>query len=393
MSRIAWIDFDPTEQERMRRILSTFEEREARDELGLGAVRDSIADHLFPGISTIQTRLRYMLFVPWIYTALEAKGVPSSRIEAAARADEIKLSTALAKAPNSWGLFGRDAGANLRRMPSSVYWTGLGSWGIRRFSGSMSEYHQALDLIYQRRNVNRRMDDGDWERDDAAVTWHPDLPTPPNDLLTTADFRLKPQEAEFLRDCIVKSHSQTLLAYLVLQETAPDCPFIWAHPEVTRFPPALRTLVRDAELFSAFMHGAALLYNLILAELAKREERVAEYREKHAAWERELDRTGLECWSLTEFWDRITHPSHRISPHVRHFVTDWIALIRNGFAYADSLPARRLVEQRERSLKREQSRITNAALRVTWSGQAGAYRLVYRWPQVKSLVGELCNAL
>ena len=65
MSSLAWIDFDEAERQRAQRIMSLFQERESRDELGLGGIRDSIADHLFPGTSTIQTRLRYMLFIPW----------------------------------------------------------------------------------------------------------------------------------------------------------------------------------------------------------------------------------------------------------------------------------------------------------------------------------------
>ena len=64
MSSLAWIDFDEDERQRAQRIMALFQERETRDELGLGAIRDSIADHLFPGTSTIQTRLRYMLFIP-----------------------------------------------------------------------------------------------------------------------------------------------------------------------------------------------------------------------------------------------------------------------------------------------------------------------------------------
>lgn len=59
MSSLAWIDFDEAERQRAQRIMALFQERESRDELGLGAIRDSISDHLFPGTSTIQTRLRY----------------------------------------------------------------------------------------------------------------------------------------------------------------------------------------------------------------------------------------------------------------------------------------------------------------------------------------------
>jgi len=76
-SVLAWIDHDSKARERTLRILSLFQEKESRDELGLGSVRDSFADQLFPGTSTIQTRLRYMLFVPWIYHSLEEKRLPA----------------------------------------------------------------------------------------------------------------------------------------------------------------------------------------------------------------------------------------------------------------------------------------------------------------------------
>ena len=47
MSSLAWIDFDEAERQRAQRIMALFLEKESRDELGLGAIRDSIADHLF----------------------------------------------------------------------------------------------------------------------------------------------------------------------------------------------------------------------------------------------------------------------------------------------------------------------------------------------------------
>jgi len=58
MSSLGWIDFNEAERQRAQRIMALFQEHESRDELGVGAIRDSIADHLFPGTSTIQTRLR-----------------------------------------------------------------------------------------------------------------------------------------------------------------------------------------------------------------------------------------------------------------------------------------------------------------------------------------------
>ena len=53
-SSLTWVDYDSEARDRSLRILSLFQQRESRDELGLGAIRDSFADKLFPGTSTIQ---------------------------------------------------------------------------------------------------------------------------------------------------------------------------------------------------------------------------------------------------------------------------------------------------------------------------------------------------
>jgi hypothetical protein len=71
--------------------MALFQERETRDELGLGSIRDSIADHLFPGTSTIQTRLRYMLFIPWLFQMLEGSAAGSDQLATEARALENRL--------------------------------------------------------------------------------------------------------------------------------------------------------------------------------------------------------------------------------------------------------------------------------------------------------------
>ena len=67
MSFLAWIDFDQADRDRTRRIMDLFDKEDSRDELGLGSVRDAPSDIMFPGTSTIQTRLRYMMFVPLVF--------------------------------------------------------------------------------------------------------------------------------------------------------------------------------------------------------------------------------------------------------------------------------------------------------------------------------------
>ena len=57
-----------------------FREHDTPDELGIGSVRDTFADLFFPGTTTIMTRARYFLLVPWTYQRLEKQRVCSAQI-------------------------------------------------------------------------------------------------------------------------------------------------------------------------------------------------------------------------------------------------------------------------------------------------------------------------
>ena len=81
---LAWLDFNTAEQlwNEPSRFSQLFGSRAGHPgtNLGLGGIRDSFSDHFFPGTSTIQTRLRYLFFIPWIYQDLEKRRTPSREV-------------------------------------------------------------------------------------------------------------------------------------------------------------------------------------------------------------------------------------------------------------------------------------------------------------------------
>src|SRR5207247_997782 len=91
MSAFTWLSYSESERRKALDVISLFRERDTRDELGLGVIRDAFADLLFPGTSTIQTRARYFLLVPWVYQRLEKKKVRSVEIGERARREELEL--------------------------------------------------------------------------------------------------------------------------------------------------------------------------------------------------------------------------------------------------------------------------------------------------------------
>ena len=73
---LAWLDYSEADQRRAREIVALFSQRESRDELGLGRIRDALSDTLFPGTSVLLTRARYLLFVPWLFREGGAPRLP-----------------------------------------------------------------------------------------------------------------------------------------------------------------------------------------------------------------------------------------------------------------------------------------------------------------------------
>lgn len=178
MSHLAWIDFDRDAERAAREMVQQMNMPEARDELGLGTVRDGLADLLFPGTSTIQTRVHYMLFILWIWQIAARERTLDARIKRA-RALEFQLCKALGESEDTGGIIGRVAGRNLKRLPSSVYWSGLGKWAIRCDAEKSPE-----------RTLREA------PRDDL---WDGDLPEMPENFPDEASFTLRNKDAVFLR--------------------------------------------------------------------------------------------------------------------------------------------------------------------------------------------------
>lgn len=377
------------------RLLHFFRASEARDELGIGGIRDSISDQLFPGTSTIQTRLRYFFFVPWIFADLEERRITGAKFDHVARQAEATLQDQLVRQEpeDEPGIIGRNAGSLLKRLPSSVYWAGLESWGLRRFDGSLQRYlgqHERRKALVAR---SRSTDDKD-DIDDTLSTWDLTLlKLRPEGFPAGARLALTSDEAQLLLDKWHARHPRSLLTWLAhrlqSETTAPEAVHVWAHPFLAEFPAHLRVLVEHGKRLDAATRGAAYLYNLLLAELEKkrRPELADEYREKLATWA-QSDLPLLQ-WDLNSFWPLVLSKGHGITTGTQSFLRNWLAIAQaeNG-QLADSATARQLIMARERGIKKSRSRFDNEAARKQWGGSAGTGHLDFRWRVASGYLAE-----
>ena len=65
--QIGFIDFSKEERNKVLATLKLLSTQTALDELGIGSIRDAYSDILFPGISTIQTRAKYFVLIPYLF--------------------------------------------------------------------------------------------------------------------------------------------------------------------------------------------------------------------------------------------------------------------------------------------------------------------------------------
>src|SRR5688572_3474879 len=138
MASLTWLDYSDTERRKLLDVVDMFRDRDTRDELGIGTVRDAFADLFSPGTSTIQARAKYFPIIPWLYRQLEAKGQVSDAWRAIGDA-ERRLIDVLLDSDDSKATIGSQARRSLKRIPSRIYWTGLERWGSRLFPGSQDQ--------------------------------------------------------------------------------------------------------------------------------------------------------------------------------------------------------------------------------------------------------------
>lgn len=386
----------------MLEVVDLFKERDTRDELGIGAVRDSFADQFFPGTSTIMTRARYFLLVPWTYQRLEKKGVSSAQMPDRARWAETDLIEAIERSDDKDRNIGKYAKTTLKRLPSSVYWQGLSVWGICVFAGAQSQYYRSLDRHHtQLGRHTRRTEERDAEHDDLVVpNWHAGLIPPPADFPEECSLRLSRAEAEYLSERIRLSPRSTgsLLAELVARRQPWDqVDFAWQHPQVASLPAPMQEKLLHARNFSEVMHGASLLYNLILAEQAHLNDPVRDYPARFAEWAKAVGgrSSALKEWKRERFWEIVRVGNARISGAAQDFVNAWwdLALGSSPARLCDSPAARGLISDRERRLKKNLARIGNPRAQELWSGESGSAPLEFRWLISQRLLADIFQGL
>ena len=166
-------------------------------------------------------------------------------------------------------------------------------------------------------------------------------------------------------------------------------------PSVDLLPP-LGEELDHAQNFSETMHGAALLYNLMLAREKESKDLIEAYEEWLAEWWEELKQRSEELgrWNRSRLWALLAAWQARVTPPTHSFVETWLSatLARSGGSkpILSDPGFLNLIREREKSLKRARARLGNPRALDLWNGRSGAGQLDYRWGRpVRKMLDDL----
>lgn len=396
-STFGWLDTSAEQRRQAQEIIALFTQAEGRDEIGIGTIRDAISNLIFPGTSVLLTRARYCLFIPWAHQVRRARTkYGPEHLAAAERVERELIGTLIREEPQSGaGVIGRNVGPAVKNLPSVLYWVALTEFGIVRRK-TRNQLGLSIDIGDDPTELAERAD----------PDWHPDLPPAPKAFPYETDggFALSNQEANWLRDRITLTCPGTPLKTLLTPAQINDAavaemsaaPFLWQVPRLRRHPE-----VMQAELFSTTMHGAALLYNLLVAQrceeegLTRFDGKVDEYVMALEWWARRMhEHQILERWDLSEFWSVVQSNGFTPYPRTRDFVDGWVrGILSEGPRHVAENDALRKLVERQEQRKGKQSRLLNERMLPAWSGASAADQLTFRWGVVRQIAADIFEGL
>lgn len=408
MAQLGWIDFSNDHRERVFSVIDMLTEKGILDELGVGIIRDSIADLLVPGISTIQTRPKYFILLPQIFLRYLAEYKGKSKypsLKSFLKETENAYMHKLAKAYNYEernGVIGvtvaRGKG-ELARKASSIYWNGLKTHGIVQTHLSLKEYLQKNDLS---NTWTDRYQTEDGAGDDGDVIWANSfgltIPLLPDTIDTELPMELTRTESEFLRDKFIdcnrgKKGEENLLRQILLSPNRMNVvsgasEFLLmaeALLEDPELPLKTKQLLQTAIHFDFLMRGAHIRYNIQLQRAAG----VQQFDDLWLVWLVELQRRR-ELVAQFDLYQLFSTIAPRTPQFTRQFLISWKSRVLEAPMNEHELDA--LVRKQEIRNKGSKAKLQSTA-GMEVDGWVGIERLEYRFGTLKSIIIDLKKGL
>ena len=368
MASIGWIDFSPAHRARVGTILEFLKPEGMVDELGVGIIRDAIAEQLFPGISTIQTRAKYFFIIPYIlseYQQLKTAQRNKEKPEKYLERREYEVMWNLGEIYNhveGQGVIGisKRKPQKIMRRPSEIYWNGIAKFNLIDTNGlgMQSFFARRKNSLLESLLALPQGDDFSGDDIDAEFDnlfnirfncnkdWHEDL-----------SLQLTSDEAEILRDKILSRVKGSLLCQLLENDLLYN-EFIavssfkdFALRAITQeIPDNLKKKLTMAHDFSELMVGAHITYNCLLQNAKFNS---TDFEEDWNEWSNNIESKMIDFKGFNPV--DLFNIALTAKSHTRQFIYDWWRFINSD--KSDINLRNQLVENQEFHNKRGKARL------------------------------------
>lgn len=395
---LGWTMLSREEIRQVERSLAN-SEQDTRDEIGFLLLHQGFADRFFPGTSVLHTRVRYALFIPWLYKEAASSRRKGSDLDSTIRRQLIHLAIRLKQiGEEPYDVIGGDKlGQLTSQPPDRVYWTALRAWGL--LLPAVHSRSEALRRLQAGMRTSALDDDGG-RLDDDDTDVFVGLPDPPevwNNPASPLHFKMPPKERDFLRlqlSLVTRPEEvvPSLLAHLVesrdfFQDKAPGLPKE-LDARADAVDRAALGVARDAADLAAI--GRAV-YGALVEQLLARDggtdsktfrSLLHVHFDRYAVAAGRCDLDALEAF-LPELPLHVKSVLRETRAYAREGKPDKFAMLRECYQKAE---VTRKTARRARLLDTERS----AQRRAEWNpGRHNTTPLHYRWYIVREMLRDL----
>ena len=390
--QFGWVDFSKEDRQKVLDVMNLLSEKGAVDELGIGIVRDAFANYFFPGTSTIQTRAKYFLIVPYILRdAVDGRyGKDVNRILRAIDTEEKECGIKLLESnPKAEGVIGTRVLPKgwVARKPSDIYWNGIRTYGIFCDYGlSIPEYVSlAVKLNTQKSSAklgNRNDEAEENEKDDSDAGdimnvsfWN--LPIYHDNWRDNLTIELTNEEAFYLDKQIQKGAKGTLLEYVLKNRIDMNKyeDFVSMAAELSeKVEEKLAYMMKLACEFNNLVYMSRVRFNVMLSE-EENEVAVSEWDRLKPQVKRRANVDLSAVFNKLELHNPGTYL--------------FLSKLQEAFKALDIDAADELIKKRERQLKGINRAKLNRTKEFDHSKWVGGGELDYRFSNARRIINDI----
>lgn len=408
MATIGWIDFSNKDRKKAQQLMSLIRPEGQLDELGIGYIRDALANTLFPGISTIQTRAKYFFIIPYIFRDYQQLSPTEKRRTTAKqflKQREHEVKNKLSRQKNyeeGHGIIGITLRDNqyIKRPASEIYWAGLQSYGFMNLQGhSRDRYLRQMNTLnpLEKVKTNEEEDDADSNHEEVDTIYTPVY----KGWFENLQIDLTPQEKDFFSSQVMWASAQ--MPYSVLPQLIKKAELLDAFLAAKNFQefvqlsrhldyaPHIRSLLVLAHDFSILMEGLHLLYNHLLQQHIFSPDYDNTFKENWIEWRADLEKDMIDFAGFNTA--ALFNHTRRTRPNTELFINQWWQMVQqSGAGDEPSAEMQELIRQRERNTKAQKSRLgkpASANTDIELGKRIGLSLLQYRFYNARVIINDI----